>query len=91
MEHNVIHVASKNAFVIEENGHQAYVLYKIFGDVMDIQHTIVPEELQNSGVGSALVKAALEFSEKSGLKVEPSCPFARAYMARHKEYQHLMA
>jgi predicted GNAT family acetyltransferase len=53
-------------------------------------HTEVPESLEGRGLGSALVRAALEYARSAGLRVDPKCPFARTYLARHAEYADLV-
>ena len=50
--------------------------YKSFDGGINMIHTFVPKSLQSKGYGSALVKLALEH--------------ARAYVARHKEYESLL-
>ena len=50
-----------------------------------------PPQAQGQGVGSRLVKAALDDARAKGLKVAPRCPFASAYMGRHPEYNDLLA
>lgn len=48
-------------------------------------HTEVPEELQGQGIGSSLIKGALTYARKEGLKVLPRCPFTAAYISRHED------
>lgn len=55
-----------------------------------MQHTIVPEEMEGKGIGSALVKHALEYARHEHLYVKPTCPFIRAYIDRHPEYKDLV-
>lgn len=54
-------------------------------------HTEVPEALEGQGIASRLVRAALDHARDKGEKVVPFCPFARAYIQRHKEYAELLA
>jgi predicted GNAT family acetyltransferase len=54
-------------------------------------HTEVPESLSGGGVGSALVKAALDHARSVGVNVIPRCPFVAAYIRRHTEEQDLVA
>lgn len=90
MEHQIKHLGEENSFVLMEDGEMAAVVYEIVGDEMAILHTIVPEKLNGKGIGSALVKSALDFCRKANLKVDPVCPFAKAYIQNHKEYQDLV-
>ncbi|MBV9109537.1 MAG: N-acetyltransferase [Gemmatimonadetes bacterium] len=55
-------------------------------------HTEVPEAMEGQGIGSRLVKAAMDYAREAGEKVVPFCPFARAYIERHrKDYEDLVA
>lgn len=86
----ITHDEQKHMFEIQDGGQAAVVEYKPFDGGINIMHTFVPKSLQNKGYGSALVKQALEYAEGKKLKVIITCPFARAYVARHKEYENLL-
>ena len=90
MKYKVGHSQKKCRFEVEIQGSTAYLEYVIADGVMDILHTVVPMELEGKGVGSALVKQALEYARESHLNVVPSCPFAETFMIRHKEYEDLL-
>ncbi len=50
-------------------------------------HTEVEEAAEGHGVGSRLAHDALEHARATGQQVVALCPFVRAYLARHPEYQ----
>jgi predicted GNAT family acetyltransferase len=54
-------------------------------------HTEVEPEWEGRGVGSELVRGALDDVRARGLKVRPLCPFVRAFIERHSEYLDLVA
>ena len=54
-------------------------------------HTIVEPEFEGRGFGSKLVREELDDVRRRGLKVTPLCPFVRAFIRRHPEYQDLVA
>lgn len=64
--------------------------YRLGRDRIALVHTEVPDELQGQGIGSALVKFALEFAKKNELTVLPNCPFVAAYIERHPEWQDIV-
>lgn len=64
--------------------------YKLSGGTIVFMHTEVPESLEGQGVGSALVRGALEHAREQGYGVAPLCPFVAAYIRRHPEYQDLV-
>lgn len=64
--------------------------YRLGRYTLDLVHTEVPEELQDQGIGSSLVDAALNHARANGLKVIPSCPFVAAYVERHTEWEDII-
>ncbi|MFD5752513.1 GNAT family N-acetyltransferase [Streptomyces sp. NPDC127033] len=53
-------------------------------------HTEVAPEYEGKGVGSALVRTALDEARAAGLRVLATCPFFAGWIARHTEYQDLL-
>ena len=53
-------------------------------------HTEVPPAHEGKGIGTILIKAALQSARERGLKVIPTCPFFASYMKRHVEVQDLL-
>ena len=79
-------VDSSRFEVLEEN-HVAFVNYKLHKDEISFIHTEVPEELSGKGIGTFLAKNVLEYAIDNHLKVKPYCPFIKAYIDKHQEYQ----
>ena len=48
-------------------------------------------QAREHGIGSALVRGALEAARARGLKVKPRCSFVRAVIAKHPEFHDLLA
>lgn len=61
------------------------------GNRIAFTHTEVPEAYQGQGVGERLVRTALERARAEGLVVRPLCPFVRAYIEAHPEFQDLVS
>jgi predicted GNAT family acetyltransferase len=83
---NVTNDEVQHRFELSVDGHVAFAEYFIRGNVVTFTHTLVPNELEGKGVGSALAKAALNDARSRGLAVIPRCPFIHAYIERHPEY-----
>jgi predicted GNAT family acetyltransferase len=53
-------------------------------------HTEVDDVFEGQGVGSALVREALEDARRKGFEVLPFCPFVNGYIEKHREYLDLV-
>ncbi len=87
---NVRHNVAEQRFEIEQEGETALLDYRERDGKLRLTHTEVPESMSGGGVGSALVKSALEHARERGMKVVPLCSFAIAWMKRHPEYNDLL-
>jgi uncharacterized protein len=77
-------------FELNVDGHTAVANYRLSPGVVTFTHTEVPSELSGRGVGSALVRGALEIVRQQGLKVVAKCPFVSAFIAKHPEFSDLL-
>ena len=87
---DVVNNKAHHRYELVVDGHLAATYYKIEGGVITFIHTEVPDELAGQGVGSRLVKGALDQVRADGLKVIPQCPFVKAYIGKHSEYADLL-
>ena len=87
----VINNEAEQRFELAEGGHTAVVQYRVEDGRISFTHTVVPEEIEGQGVGSRLVRTALDHVRGTGLKVVPLCYFVKGYIERHPEYQDLLA
>ncbi len=55
-----------------------------------LTHTEVPSALEGKGVGSSLVRLALEDIERRQLRLVPLCPFVAGYVQKHPEWKRLV-
>lgn len=83
--------ADRKRFEIDSPEGKAVLKFALDGEMIDLQHTSVPDALQGGGYGSALARAALDHARQNHLQVIPTCTFVRAFMRRHKEYDDLRA
>ncbi|MGP4973795.1 GNAT family N-acetyltransferase [Psychrobacter alimentarius] len=86
----IIHNQSANRFETSIDNQTGYISYQERGDTLVYDHTIVPQALGGRGIGSALVKRALDYARESGKTVVPQCSFVSAYISKHPEYQDLL-
>jgi predicted GNAT family acetyltransferase len=69
----------------------ARIDYRRTGDVLWLDHAEVPPAFEGRGVGSQLVRGALELVRARGERVVPVCGFVAAWMRRHPEFDPLRA
>jgi predicted GNAT family acetyltransferase len=82
---------AQSRFELDAGGATAYAYYRLEPGRMILHHTETPAHLRGQGIASKLVRGVLETARASGLKVEPRCGFVRAYLARHPEFDDLIA
>ena len=83
--------AAKHRFELEEQGQIAFADYRRSGDVLTIPHVEAPMALRGQGTAGRLMTGVLDIVREKGLKVVPACPYAAAFIQRHKQYQDLLA
>jgi uncharacterized protein len=59
--------------------------------VVDFRSTLVPPHLRGKGMGTEMVRKALDWAREQGYKVKPSCPFVKDFLDKNPEYQDLIA
>ena len=67
-----------------------FTTYRRHGDVTTFIHTEISGEYAGQGLGSILVKGALDDVRAHGGTIRPLCPFVRSYVERHPEYGDLV-
>lgn len=86
----LLHNESENQFEADLDGGRALVVYRRRGETITFLHTEVPQSMSGQGIGSKLVRYALDYARDNDLKVRPFCPFVRGYIERHPDYQPLV-
>jgi predicted GNAT family acetyltransferase len=82
--------ADQSRFELPVDGNTAVLQYMERDGALYLTHTEVPPEMEGRGIGSRIVKHALDEAKRRGMKVAPRCPFVRAYIDRHPEYASLV-
>jgi len=83
--------AALSRFELDAGGVTAFMNYRLGGGVIRLEHTETPPQARGRGIASQLTAGVLEIARKRGLKVVPRCPFVRAYLAQHPEFNDLVA
>ena len=90
MNNTVSDNSAHQRYELALDGHLAATSYKIADGVITFIHTEVPPELGGKGIGSKLIKGALDQVRAKGLKVVAQCPFVKAYVDKHPDYADLL-
>lgn len=77
--------ADEERWQLKRGADEAFLAYMRNADLLYLTHTEVPDAFRGEGLGTKLVVAAMDFARKEHLTVVPFCPFARAYLEKHRK------
>jgi malate synthase len=81
--------AARSRFELEIAGGPAFISYRRAGQTLWLDHAEVPAALGGRGVGTRLVRQALDLIRSRGERMVPACPFVAWFIDRHPEYADL--
>ncbi|MGY1617475.1 GNAT family N-acetyltransferase [Geodermatophilus sp. SYSU D00691] len=91
MEPTVIDAPDEHRYEIREGDRVLGIAaYRRRGDVLVFTHTEVDPHEGRSGLGSTLVRGALDDVRAKGGKLIAQCPFVRGWIERHPDYADLV-
>lgn len=67
-----------------------FTAYRIRPGLIAFIHTEVDEHLQGRGLADRLIRFALEDARARGVAVLPFCPFVKAFIERHRDFETLV-
>ncbi|HTQ69007.1 MAG TPA: GNAT family N-acetyltransferase [Solirubrobacteraceae bacterium] len=68
-------------------GHLDYLLRR---ELIALVHTEVDQRYERHGLGTQMIRFALDDARRRGLAVLPFCPFVKAFIERNPEYADLV-
>jgi uncharacterized protein len=68
-----------------------FVTYRLSPGVIAFLHAEVAPARERQGLGSRLVRGALDDARARGLRVRPMCPFVAWFIETHQAYHDLVA
>ncbi|WP_313240200.1 GNAT family N-acetyltransferase [Stutzerimonas kunmingensis] len=81
----VHHDLAGHRFEAVIDGHCAYLAYMDLGkQTLDMYRTFVPDALRGRGIAAVLTQHALEYAEREGYLVIPSCSYVERYIERNR-------
>jgi hypothetical protein len=66
------------------------IRYRREPGALALVHTEIDPAREGRGLGSVLVRGALDDLRERGLKLIPICPYVRTWLGRHPEYADLV-
>lgn len=90
------YLPDRNRYALDDNGKLIGAAhYRDFQGVDGVEriffHTVVDEEYGGQGLASVMVKFALDNTISGGAKIVAVCPYVKAYIAKHPEFQEHLA
>jgi predicted GNAT family acetyltransferase len=84
-------VPGSSRYEIEMDGEPVgFTEYRREPGVIAFTHTEIDPAHEGQGMGSRLIRAALDAARADGLDVLPYCPFVRGFIDTHHEYLDLV-
>jgi uncharacterized protein len=77
--------------VLDDGTEAGGAYYRRRNGVVTFTHTEIDPAFEGQGIGSQLAAGALTMVRDAGQRFVPLCPFIRAYVERHPEYDDLRA
>ena len=71
-------------FIRLSPGKYSYLKYKVEDGELRILSTYTPEQFRGMGLAARLMEEAVNYAERSGLKLVPECSYARNYLSKTK-------
>ncbi|WP_168582877.1 GNAT family N-acetyltransferase [Gephyromycinifex aptenodytis] len=88
----VTHAPEKNRYEARVGSELVgFAEYVLDGDVATMTHTETDPAFEGKGVGSALVRGALDHLRVHGRSVRPQCWFVASWIERHEDYASMLA
>ncbi|UGT41779.1 N-acetyltransferase [Nocardia yamanashiensis] len=53
-------------------------------------HTEIGQEFGGRGLASTLIRAALDSTREQGLRIVPVCPFVKAFVEKHHDFDDIL-
>jgi predicted GNAT family acetyltransferase len=72
-------------FELTENGYLAWAEYRVHDGKYQLPHVEAEPPLRGTGAAGRLMQAIVEHARATGIVIEPRCPYARAWFARHPD------
>ena len=90
MEYQLIDNEAEKRYEFHIDGQIPRIEYIKAKDKIYLTHTEIPRGLEGKGIGSSIVRQALDDIREKDLTLIPLCPFVAMFIKRHPEYKDLV-
>lgn len=91
MTATVTHNVEKSRYDIETDGELAgFAEYHERDGIAAFLHTEISPDFGGRGLATQLIRESLDDARAKGWKIEPFCPFVRAFIQKNKDYRDLV-
>ncbi len=89
---HVVHNPEQSRYEIHVDGNVAgFTQYRERDGVTELVHTEIDDAYEGHGLGGQLARGALDALRADGRRVIATCPFIKGWIAKHEDYQDLLA
>jgi predicted GNAT family acetyltransferase len=89
---DVVNNPAESRYEIHVDGKLAgFTVYRLTPGVIEFVHTEIDDAYEGHGLGGQLARGALDAVRATGDKVIATCPFIKGWIAKHEDYQDLLA
>ncbi|GIY64914.1 n-acetyltransferase domain-containing protein 1 [Caerostris darwini] len=83
-QYKVEHDQDLKEFSLGDGKEKAFLQYQTLpSNIIELEHTVVPESFQGKGIGKLLAEAALEYAIDKKLTVKVTCGFVQKYLEKN--------
>jgi predicted GNAT family acetyltransferase len=90
IQNGVVDNREAKRFELAVDGEVAFIRYFMRDGRVVMRHTEVPPRLRGRGIGTILIRGALEIARDRRIEVVPRCPFVIAFLRDHPDYLDLI-
>lgn len=77
---NVIHQLANQQFLVQKDGQQAVLAYRLTDKHIDFYSTFVPPEFRGQGIAEKLVRTGIAWAKEQGYELHASCWYAAKFL-----------
>ncbi len=77
---NVVHQLHQQKFIVQKEGQEAVLAYRLESNQIDFYSTFVPPEFRGQGIAEKLVRTGIAWAKEQGYELHASCWYAAKFL-----------